>query len=138
MNSIILQIASKHVRLLMLLFALLALLRGHNHPGGGFIAGLLAALGIVFNSFAYNAKKARKQLKIKPEAYIVFGLSMCLTSFIPGVIKTNSLMQGVWLKVAVPVFGELKLGTPFLFDIGVFFTITGVITLFFFSLMQKD
>ena len=39
MNSVILQIASKYLRFLLIIFALLALFRGHNQPGGGFIGG---------------------------------------------------------------------------------------------------
>jgi multicomponent Na+:H+ antiporter subunit B len=46
MNSTILQIADRYVRWLLLLFALIALLRGHDYRGGGFIAGLLAGLSV--------------------------------------------------------------------------------------------
>lgn len=138
MNSVILKIAAKYIRWLLVFFALLALLRGHNHPGGGFIGGLLAALGIVFNGFAFDTKQAQEKLKIQPEGYIILGLLMILLSFLPGMIKKATLMTGTWLKISLPYWGELKLGTPFLFDIGVFFTVIGVTLLFFFSLTQNE
>ena len=138
MNSFILQIAAKHIRWLMLLFAIIALFRGHNYPGGGFIGGLIAALGIMFSGFAYNSKKARNMLRIQPEVYIAMGLMMSLLSILPSVIKKTTLMTAIWLQLPLPVLGDLKLGTPLLFDIGVFFTVIGVTILFFFSLTQKE
>jgi len=138
MNSIILQIAAKYIRSLLILFAVLALLRGHNYPGGGFIGGLLAALSVIYYSFAFSAKQVRDKLKISPETYITTGLFFVVLSFVPSVLNRLELMQGVWLILQVPVLGELKLGTPFLFDIGVFLTVIGVTFLFFFSLTKAE
>jgi multicomponent Na+:H+ antiporter subunit B len=55
----------------------------------------------------------------------------------PSLFLGKTLMTGVWLKIPLPLVGELKLGSPFLFDIGVFFTVIGVTLLFVFSLTQK-
>lgn len=134
MNSVILQIAAKYVRFLLVFFAIVALFRGHNHPGGGFIGGLLVALSVVFYSFAFDAKKAEGKLKLQPEGYISLGLLLILLSVLPGLFQKEFLMAGVWTSIALPVLGELKLGTPFLFDIGVFLAVIGVTLMFFFSL----
>ena len=48
MNAVLLQIATKYVKWILLVFALIALFRGHNYPGGGFIGGLLVGLSVVF------------------------------------------------------------------------------------------
>lgn len=138
MNSIILQIAAKYIKALLILFAVIALLRGHNYPGGGFIGGLLAALSVIYYGFAFNAKQVRAKLKIKPDNYMAVGLFLVVLSFIPSVLNHLELMQGVWVKLQIPVLGELKLGTPFLFDIGVFLTVIGVTFLFFFSLTKVE
>ncbi len=138
MNSIILQIAAKYIKALLILFAVIALLRGHNYPGGGFIGGLLAALSVIYYGFAFNAKQVRAKLKIKPDNYMAVGLFLVVLSFIPSVLNHLELMQGVWLKLQIPLLGELKLGTPFLFDIGVFLTVIGVTFLFFFSLTKVE
>ena len=122
----------------MILFAIIALLRGHNYPGGGFIGGLLAALGIVFSGFAYNSKKARENLKVQPEVYIALGLMTSFLSLLPSILTKTTLMTGIWMEIPIPIIGDLKLGTPFLFDIGVFFTVIGVTILFFFSLTQTE
>ncbi len=136
MNSIILQIAAKYIKGLLLIFAFLALLRGHNYPGGGFIGGLIAALSAIYLSLAYNAQEVRDRMKIQPQLYIALGLFTIALSFLPGVMQHLPLMKGVWLNLELPIIGGLKLGTPFLFDIGVFLTVVGVTFLFYFSLTR--
>ena len=139
MNSIILQIAARYLRILFLIFAVLALLRGHNQPGGGFIGGLLAVLSVVYSSLAYTALQVKNKMKMKPEKYIAFGMICILISAVPGIIAGNSVMKGVWLKLDTPVLSTtLKLGTPLLFDTGVFLTVIGVTLLFFFTLSNKE
>jgi multicomponent Na+:H+ antiporter subunit B len=137
MNSIILQIASRYVRWLLLLFALIALFRGHNYPGGGFIGGLLAGMSIVFNSFAYSAEQVRAQLKIPPSGLIAAGLLVVLLSMVPGILEQEVLMQGLWLTIRWPFSVTIKLGTPLLFDMGVFLTVTGVSLIFLLDLKPK-
>lgn len=73
MNSVILQIAAKYLKGLIMVFAVLALFRGHNDPGGGFIGGLMAGLAIVYRGFAYNAFQVKEELKDRPERYIGVG-----------------------------------------------------------------
>lgn len=138
MNSVILQIAAKYIKWLLIIFATVALLRGHNHPGGGFIAGLLISLATVYHSFAFNFKSQRTKRATAPERYIVMGLSIIILSVLPSVLTKAPFMSGIWFSLNVPFLGELKIGTPFLFDIGVFFAVIGVVLLFFFSLNRTE
>lgn len=138
MNSTILQISQRYVRFLLILFAVLALLRGHNSPGGGFIAGLLAGLSMVMKSFAYNIDEVAKNMKISPGGFMSLGLLMILLSAFPSIVNTAEFMKGYWLVLNVPLAGEIKLGTPLLFDTGVFFGVIGVTRLFFFSLKRAE
>ena len=137
MNSVILQIATKYLRVLLLIFAVLALLRGHNQPGGGFIGGLLAALPVVFKSLAFDPVSVKTALKIKPEHYIAFGLLMVLVSALPGVVDGGPIMQGKWIELPLPFNSNIKIGSPLLFDTGIFFAVVGVVMLFFFTLSTK-
>lgn len=137
MNSVILQLAAKYLKWLFIVFAVLALIRGHNDPGGGFIGGLMAGLAIVYRGFAYDTFQVKEQLKNLPERFIAGGLFIILMSVVPSLIAGKTFMTGVWLKIPLPLAGELKLGSPFVFDIGVFFTVIGVTLLFVFSLTIK-
>jgi multicomponent Na+:H+ antiporter subunit B len=136
MNSGILQIAQKYVRFLLLVFAVIALLRGHNYPGGGFIAGLLAGLSMVMKGFAYDVEVVAGEMKISPEKFMALGLLFILASTLPAMFDGASFMTGYWLRLDLPLYGELKLGTPLVFDIGVFFGVIGITRSFFFSLKR--
>lgn len=138
MNSAILQIAQRYVRFLLLLFALVALIRGHNHPGGGFIAGLLAGLSMVMKGFAYDVEVVAKQMKISPGGFMVLGLIFILASTALSLTGGVSFMTGYWIQADVPILGDVKLGTPLLFDIGVFLAVIGVTRKFFFSLKRAQ
>lgn len=138
MNSVILQIAQKYVRFFLLVFAVIALLRGHNHPGGGFIGGLLAGLSIVMKGFAFETERVRSQMKISPTEFIGIGLGLIVLSTIPSMISGDAFMTGLWTTIPLPLKGELKLGTPLLFDIGVFFAVIGVTLMFLFSLKRAE
>lgn len=134
MNSLLLQIATKYIKWILVVFALIALLRGHNYPGGGFIGGLLVGLSVVFESLASNAQATKGKLKMQPEVYIALGLFLILVSTLPGLFLKGSFMAGIWTSIPIPLLGELKVGTPFVFDIGVFLGVIGVTLLFFFTL----
>jgi multicomponent Na+:H+ antiporter subunit B len=136
MNSAILQIAQRYVRFLLLFFALFALLRGHNHPGGGFIAGLLAGLSMVMKGFAYDIEVVAKEMKWSPSSFMALGLLLIILSSLPSVIDGVSFMKGYWIQLIIPVIGDVKVGTPLIFDTGVFFSVIGVIRMFFFSLKR--
>ena len=138
MNSTILKLASGYIRGLMLTFAIILLIRGHNDPGGGFIGGLLAGLSIVYKVYAFDFYTAKQKLIIQPLQYLAIGLTTIVLSTLPSLIKGLDFMTGVWWKFGSPDFFELKIGTPFIFDIGVFFSVVGVVLLFMFSLNTED
>ena len=138
MNSVILQLASRYLKALLLVFAVLALFRGHNDPGGGFIGGLMAGLAIVYEGFAFNAIQVKERLQALPGRFIAGGLLTVLMSFVPSIVTGETVMAGVWLKIPLPAGNDLKLGTPLLFDTGVFLTVIGVTLLFVFSLTQDN
>jgi multicomponent Na+:H+ antiporter subunit B len=134
MNSVILQIASKYVRLILLAFAVLALFRGHNHPGGGFIGGLLGGLAFGFSSFAYSAEFVRKRLFLRPSFMVAIGLAVVLLSMTASLLVDAEIMKGLWMEIQIPPGMKLKLGTPLLFDLGVFLTVMGVSLMYLLNL----
>ena len=137
MNSVILQIASGYVRTLLVIFSVIMLIRGHNLPGGGFIGGLLAGLSLAYKGFAFTPSLVEKQMKIRPEYLMVSGLLLVFASLLPGLFLEGTLMQGIWFTIPFPFTEGYKFGTPFLFDIGVYFVVIGVTVLFLLSPTEK-
>ncbi len=137
MKSAILKIASTHLKWIIVTFSVFILIRGHNYPGGGFIGGILAGTGILFEALAYGFDKANKHVQIDPLKLISFGLLICFVSAIPGEIISNALLTGYWLKIDAPIMDTIKLGTPLLFDTGIYLVVSGSFLLTIFSIMEE-
>lgn len=136
MNSLILKTTTRLIMGLLLVFSVFLLVRGHNLPGGGFTGGLVAASAFALQALAAGTRDARATLIFDPRTIIGFGLLISLGSAFVSVFDGKVFMTGLWSKTVLPVVG--KMGTPFVFDIGVYFVVLGVVLLFIFSLAGDD
>jgi len=73
-NTLILRTATLFLMPLQLLFSVFLLLRGHDEPGGGFIAGLVASGAVVLFLFSYGVREARSLLRVDPRDFLAAGL----------------------------------------------------------------
>lgn len=126
MKSLILRTATGLLLPLLLLFSLFLLVRGHNEPGGGFSGGLVAAAAFALHRFAFSADEAARILPVDPRSLIGVGLLVALASGSLAILSGRPLMTGLWGQVFVPGVGDLDLGTPLLFDVGVYLAVVGV------------
>ncbi|MCX7610568.1 MAG: Na+/H+ antiporter subunit B [Ignavibacterium sp.] len=136
MFSVILSTASKYLLPLLLIFSFFLLLRGHNEPGGGFVGGLVAAAAYALYFIGNGVGEAEKLLKVEPIKLIAVGLLIALLSTIPSLFVGKDFMTGIWLKNNFPVVG--KVGTPFIFDVGVYLLVLGISLKIIFSLAEED
>ncbi len=118
MHTLIFRASAHLVTSLMLVFAVYLLLRGHNAPGGGFIAGLIVVIAMALLMLAEDAAYIRRRLYYSPVFYAVSGIVVALLAgFIP-LLFGKAFLTGVWAP-------QLPIGTPLLFDVGVFFAVLG-------------
>lgn len=136
MDSVILRTATRYLLPLLLLFSLFALLRGHNEPGGGFVGGLVASTAFVLYAIGCGVKSARELLMISPRRLIGVGLLVTGISGIIGLLASGVFMTAQWSTRGFPVVG--KLGTPLLFDIGVYLVVVGVTLTIIFALAEVE
>lgn len=136
MLSVILSTASRYLLPLLLIFSFFLLLRGHNEPGGGFVGGLVAAAAYALFYIANGVEEAEKLLKSEPIKLIAVGLVLALISTVPSLITGENFMTGVWLNIDFPVIG--KIGTPLIFDLGVYLLVLGIAVKIIFSLAEED
>jgi len=126
-----------------ILFVLLNILsvyiffRGHNLPGGGFIAGACSAMSLILLSLAAGIDAARKVMGNDPLKIATIGLCMAVISASIPLFIGAEFFKNFHLKPEIPVFGQIYLGTPLLFDLGVFLAVVGVITKILFSLTES-
>jgi len=126
MHSSILIIANRYIGPILIALSLVALYRGHNYPGGGFIGGLIAASAILLRALAQGWPKTEKNIRVRPMTLLTVGLGLAMLSGLPSIFLGNPFMTSVWGPTwQIPVLGKLKLGTPLIFDIGVYLAVVG-------------
>jgi multicomponent Na+:H+ antiporter subunit B len=136
MISLILRTATRFLLPVLLLFSLFLLLRGHHEPGGGFAGGLVAAAAFALHLVAYDAAATRQVLRLQPQILIGTGLLLAAGSSTLALLSGQSFMTGQWGYLHLPGPGIVALGTPLVFDSGVYLVVMGVTLLMLLSLSE--
>ena len=136
--SLILRSTGYFLLPLLLLFSVFLLLRGHDEPGGGFIAGLVAAAAVCLHLFFTDVEATRRLIHIDPRDLLGWGMFLAMLSGIPAVFVGDAFFTSQWMEVTLPVLGETKLGTPLLFDIGVYAVVVGSVLTIVLSLAEAE
>jgi multisubunit Na+/H+ antiporter MnhB subunit len=124
MTEIYLQLLNRVLTPVLFVITVVLLLRGHDMPGGGFIAGLVAAAGVVLQILSRGSDAVRRSIGRFLQPLIGFGLLLAVTSATIGVVA-GGFFKGVWWEIHWGII-DYKIGTPVTFDFGVFFTVIGV------------
>ena len=136
MDSPILRSGARFLVPLMLLFSLFLLVRGHNEPGGGFVGGLVAATAFALVLLGEGRVAAERLLRWDPRTFVAGGLLLALLSGVPPLLRGWPFMTGLWLRVPLPVVG--KIGSPVVFDAGVYLVVLGIVLAILFSLAEEE
>ena len=134
-DSLVLRSAARGLLPLLLVFSIFLLLRGHNEPGGGFVGGLVAACAFAVYALGLGVPAARQALRVEPRRLIGLGLLVSLVSGLPGLVQGRPFLSALWLTRELPVLG--KLGTPLLFDAGVYLVVAGIALTILYALMEE-
>ena len=127
MSSLILKTATRLLVGLILTFSVYLLMRGHNAPGGGFAAALVAGTGFALFAIAEGPAVVRRALRIAPQKIAMSGLSLALTSGLAAIAVGRPFLTGMWWIWERKQDSALAIGTPLFFDIGVFLAVLGTI-----------
>ncbi|MBP6727719.1 MAG: DUF4040 domain-containing protein, partial [Thauera sp.] len=110
---------------LALVVGVFIFLRGHNVPGGGFIAGLLVAIALIVQYMASGFSWAAQRMKIDYHGLIGSGvLVAALTGLGAWVAGYPFLTSTVW-HLSLPLLGEVHVASAMFFDTGVFLVVVG-------------
>ena len=137
MTSLIFRTATRYMFPPLLVFSIYLLLRGHHYPGGGFVGGLFAGASFALYALAFEVEAARRLLRIDPRDVTAAGLAMALLSGIPALMSGEAFLTGTWWKLHILPGAVLELGTPLIFDVGVYLVVLGVLLTLVFSLGEE-
>jgi multicomponent Na+:H+ antiporter subunit B len=137
MISLILRTTARYLLPLLLMFSFFLLLRGHNEAGGGFVAGLIAASAWALYALAFDPAEARRTLWVEPRLLVALGLLLALASGVIGLAAGAPFLTGQWIDLLIPGLGKVKVGTPLLFDAGVYLLVWGATLTIIFAAAEE-
>ena len=112
-----------------LVVSLYIFLRGHNYPGGGFIAGLITSMALVIQYIAIGQDQAEKMLRAQSgrlyEIWIGLGLIIAGLSGLASWFWARPFLTSAHVYVESGLFGKFHLASAAGFDLGVYVTVVG-------------
>jgi multisubunit Na+/H+ antiporter MnhB subunit len=134
-STVILKTAGKFLVPLSLVFALFVYFKGHQTPGGGFVAGLVASVALVVHRMCEGPDSLQRLLPVRERTLIgwglLFALGTGLTAMVFGLPFLTSGHGALHLSDADPTHGlaapHIEVASAMAFDLGVFLVVTGVV-----------
>lgn len=128
-SPLMLRMTAAWILPIALVFSIYILLRGHNLPGGGFIAGLITAIALIVQYIAIGQDRTEQLLNAQNgrlyERWIGSGLSIAGLTGLAALLWNRPFLTSAYLHPKLPLFGEIPLASAAIFDIGVFLTVVG-------------
>ncbi len=128
-QPLMLRVAARVVLPLALVVTLYIFMRGHNQPGGGFIAGLITAVALVLQYMAMGQSRAEALLRADGGArfvrWIGLGLGIAGLTGVGAFVFGQPFLTSAHGHPSVPWLGDIPLATAALFDLGVYITVVG-------------
>ncbi|WP_424968807.1 monovalent cation/H+ antiporter subunit A [Dinoroseobacter sp. S375] len=111
-------------------------LRGHNQPGGGFVAGLVIAIALLMQYMASGFAWTQERKRIEYHTMIGFGVVIAGLTGAGAWLVGRPFLTSAYTYVHLPPIEEFELATAMLFDLGVFLTVLGAVMLMLYSLSR--
>ncbi|MBN9408662.1 MAG: monovalent cation/H+ antiporter subunit A [Burkholderiales bacterium] len=116
------------VRLLLPLAAMVSFylfMRGHNQPGGGFVAGLVMSVALLLQYIVSGTEWVEAHLRLHPRRLIAFGMLSALATGLGALVVGYPFLTSHTAHLHLPVLGDMHVASAMFFDIGVFTLVLG-------------
>ncbi|MDO9023299.1 monovalent cation/H+ antiporter subunit A [Zwartia sp.] len=125
LNPVLLSVAARILLPFALLVSVYIFLRGHNLPGGGFIAGLITSVALVMQYMAGGLVATSSKLRIEFPKVIGGGVMIAGLTGLGSFVFGSAFLTSTFGYPLVPLIGEVPLASAAAFDLGVFLTVVG-------------
>lgn len=136
-----LMIPAVYLRFLLPVMGVIAVyffMRGHNLPGGGFVAGLIFATSLIVQYMVAGTDWVESHLRLRPHRWIGWGLVTACATGIGAWLFGYPFLTSHTAHVTLPLLGELHLPSAFVFDLGVFLVVVGTTMLILVALAHQS
>ena len=118
--------------------AIYMFLRGHDLPGGGFIAGIVMSLAFILQYLAGGTRWVEERLRILPVLWIGWGLLFALLTGLGAMLLGAPFLTSAFAYAEIPLIGRVPMATALLFDLGVFALVVGAVVLMLIALAHQS
>ncbi|MGB5851116.1 MAG: monovalent cation/H+ antiporter subunit A [Rhodanobacter sp.] len=122
----------------ILLFGMHLFLRGHDLPGGGFVAGITVAVALILLYMARGARWVESHLRVLPLRWIGAGLLLAVCTGLGSLLFGRPFLTSHFQYLQLPLLGRVPLATALLFDLGVFAVVVGATILMLIALAHQS
>ena len=129
MHPMMMVVLTRVIMPVVMLVGFYIFLRGHNEPGGGFIAGLIVSIGVVMQYMASGFNWASDRLRYPYHGVIGAGVLIAGITGMGSWFVGKPFLTSDYTYVRIPPFHEFELATAALFDLGVFLAVVGAVML---------
>ena len=126
-QSLLLEVLSRPLLPLALLVSVYLLLRGHNLPGGGFIAGLVTGTALLVQYLARGSAWVESRLPPHYTSVVALGVTVAALTGLGSLAVGAPFLTSAFGYLDWPVVGEFEVASAMLFDLGVYLAVVGVV-----------
>lgn len=108
-----------------MMVAVYIFLRGHNLPGGGFIAGLIAASAMILQYIANGVDWVKDRFNVNYQSLMSIGVMIAALTGVGSWLFSKPFLTSWFTYLKWPLVGKWEFATALLFDLGVFLTVIG-------------
>jgi multicomponent K+:H+ antiporter subunit A len=128
-HPMMLVVASRIALPLTLTMGIHLFLRGHNQPGGGFIAALVVAIAFLLQYLAAGFDWSDRRRRFGEHQMIAWGVLLAMATGLGAVAFGTPFLTSWFDYFSLPLIGKFELASAMLFDTGVFLTVLGAVML---------
>ncbi|TCP62883.1 multisubunit potassium/proton antiporter PhaA subunit /multisubunit potassium/proton antiporter PhaB subunit [Rhodovulum bhavnagarense] len=135
-HPLMMVVATRAMMPIAVMVGIYIFLRGHNQPGGGFIAGLVISIALLMQYMASGFAWAQARQKIEYHTMIGLGAVIAGLTGAGAWLAGKPFLTSAYGYFDLPGIKKFGLGSAFLFDLGVFLTVLGAVMLMLYSLSR--
>jgi multicomponent K+:H+ antiporter subunit A len=122
----------------IIVLAIHLFLRGHDQPGGGFIAGITMSIAFVLQYLAGGTRWTEDRLRILPVYWIGAGLLLALLTGAGAWLFGHPFLTSAFQYLDLPLLGKIPMASALLFDLGVFVLVVGATVLILVAIAHQS
>ncbi|WP_313043633.1 monovalent cation/H+ antiporter subunit A [Pseudomonas sp.] len=116
------------VRLLLpiaLVVSFYLFMRGHNQPGGGFVAGLVMSVAFILQYMVAGTQWVEAQMSLRPMRWMGFGLLSATLTGLGALFAGYPFLTTHTWHFSLPLLGDIHIASALFFDVGVYAMVVG-------------